>query len=1062
LEDSSLRYKTDFDKKSLGGRNWSVLVMKKILIIFVLVLILLIIPLLSQASSPSKQNFFDGKLSLSNAPSVGQKAIITLDLTDVSGNCNATKIKFNVPGGVSILSRSIFRESSFVKGLSRQYTAEIEVFEEGIYALQASVYFEISKDRYDVEYFFTYLVAGKANSWIADSVDHLTQTKNGIDFHIQKLAPSKSTNAMGTLSLQGYITYYNDNLSRPVPIRNVMVQLYEINQNNPELIGYTYTNSDGLYIFDNTNATKLGDGNPKDIQPKLVFDNDILGLVNNNNEIYTFTLPLIPNVSAGSINSDYFLNESNQQRPLGHLFNTIMDTYDFLQKNINWKRKKLNLKWPYQADNSSYYHIYTTSGSIVSEYIRITGTKQWDRTSMIHEYGHSVMMALYGYNFFNLPKEIYKGTHYINKVSDEGFAMKEGWAEFFVALVNDNAFEVTQFNNLNTPNIEYNEWWKGDGNNTNGALVEGTVSSILWDIADTALSKDEVPDKDDDNISGMFVELWDLMSKNRPQSILEVWDQWQNNNYGQVESLQSIFTNNGVNVAIKPVNHPPTADAKTVETDEDIPLTIKLTGSDTDNDALTYTIVEQPKNGKLSDDVPNLIYTPKPEFNGTDSFTYLVNDGSASSATATVSITIKAVNDPPVANSQTLNTPEDTSVDINLTGSDIDSTDLTFKIVSNPTKGTLEGNAPKLKYTPNSDFFGDDSFTFIINDGLLDSNTATIKIIINAVNDPPIANQQSVTTDENTAIDIVLTGSDIESAPITFKIAKEPASGRISGDLPNIKYSPNSNFFGTDSFTFTVNDGKSNSQPATVTIIVKEVNFQPIANAISLTTNENISVKVNLSGSDVDGDKLTFKVTKQPSNGNLDGTPPELNYTPKPDFNGEDNFSFSVNDGKLESSPVKVSIKVNHVNNPPVANTQSVTTDESIAIKIKLSGSDPDGDEVKFKIITQPTNGTITETLPDLVYEPKYGFGGDDNFTFAVNDGVIDSAPITVKITVIQRTNPFDVNRDGIVNIIDLIIISKYYGKSDFPLDHNPDVNRDHKVDDQDFEIVKNNLGKKV
>ncbi|MDQ1329446.1 MAG: Tandem-95 repeat protein, partial [Candidatus Poribacteria bacterium] len=555
-------------------------------------LILLIIPLLSQASSPFKQNFFDGKLRLSNAPSVGQKAIMTLDLTDVSGNCNATTIKFNVPGGVSLLGSSIFRESSFVKGLTRQYTAEIEVFEEGIYALQASVYFEISKNRYDVEHFFTYLVAGKANSWVASSVDHLTQTKNGIDFHIQKLAPSKSTNAMGTLSLQGYITYYDDNLSRSVPIRNVMVQLYEINQNNPELMGYTYTDSDGLYVFDTTNATKLGDGNPKDIQPKIVFDNDVIKLVNNNNEIYTFTLPLIPNVSAGSINIDYFLNESNQQRPVGHLFNTIMDAYDFLQKNLNWKRKKLNLKWPYQADNSSYNYTYTALGSIVSEYIRIPGNKQWDRTSMIHEYGHSVMMALYGYNLFNQPKEKYKGTHYINTVSDEGFAMKEGWAEFFVALVDDNAFGVTQFSNLKTPNIEYNEWWNGDGNNTNGAIVEGTISSILWDIADTAQSKDEVPEKDDDNISGIFGELWNLMSNNKPQSILEVLDKWQNNNYGQVEYLQSIFTNNGIKVAIKPVNHSPTADAKTVETDEDIPLVIKLTGSDTDNDALTYTIVE--------------------------------------------------------------------------------------------------------------------------------------------------------------------------------------------------------------------------------------------------------------------------------------------------------------------------------------------------------------------------------------------------------------------------------------------------------------------------------------
>jgi len=91
----------------------------------------------------------------------------------------------------------------------------------------------------------------------------------------------------------------------------------------------------------------------------------------------------------------------------------------------------------------------------------------------------------------------------------------------------------------------------------------------------------------------MIAELWDLMAKNRPLSITKLWDHWQNNNYGQVESLYTILTNNGIKVNIKPPNHSPIADSKTVETNEDKSLSIKLTGSDPDNDPLTYAIIEQ-------------------------------------------------------------------------------------------------------------------------------------------------------------------------------------------------------------------------------------------------------------------------------------------------------------------------------------------------------------------------------------------------------------------------------------------------------------------------------------
>ncbi|MGB9596219.1 MAG: Ig-like domain-containing protein, partial [Candidatus Poribacteria bacterium] len=290
---------------------------------------------------------------------------------------------------------------------------------------------------------------------------------------------------------------------------------------------------------------------------------------------------------------------------------------------------------------------------------------------------------------------------------------------------------------------------------------------------------------------------------------------------------------------------------------------------------------------------------------------------------------------------------------------------------------------------------------------------------------------------------------------------KQPTNGILEGQSPNYKYKPKQDFNGDDSFIFVANDGKTDSNMGTMNIKINPINDPPIADVQSLSTDENTPTDVILSGTDIDGDNLTFKIVNLPINGTLEGDPPKVTYKPKTDFNGEDSFTFVVNDGKADSESAKVNIKVNFVNDPPIADGQSITINENSSIKIMLSASDPNGDPVKYKIVNQPSHGILTGSPPELIYEPNYGFGGEDSFTFIANDGNLDSIPANVKITVNLIPNPVDINRDGIVNILDLVIISKYYHKEDFPIDHNPDVNRDHKVDDKDLEIVKNNYGKK-
>ncbi len=218
----------------------------------------------------------------------------------------------------------------------------------------------------------------------------------------------------------------------------------------------------------------------------------------------------------------------------------------------------------------------------------------------------------------------------------------------------------------------------------------------------------------------------------------------------------------------------------------------------------------------MSGTAPNLTYTPDLNFNGQDSFTFKVNDGSADSTEARVSITVEPVQDAPVANAQAVTTAEDSAVAITLSGSDADNDPISYTLLSTPSHGTLIGTAPNLTYTPDLNFNGQDSFTFKVNDGNDDSVAATVSISITASADVPVADVQSVSTDEDTAVNIILSGSDVDGDSLTFVVIAEPANGTLSGTAPNLTYTPHPDFNGTDAFTFKVNDGGADSDAATV------------------------------------------------------------------------------------------------------------------------------------------------------------------------------------------------------------------------------------------------------
>ncbi len=349
---------------------------------------------------------------------------------------------------------------------------------------------------------------------------------------------------------------------------------------------------------------------------------------------------------------------------------------------------------------------------------------------------------------------------------------------------------------------------------------------------------------------------------------------------------------------------------RSVVTDEDVAVAITLTGADPDADPINFILVSQSTNGVLSGTLPDLLYTPDPDSNGTDFFTFKTNDGLDDLPIATVTINVTAVNDTPVANAQSVNLAEDASVAVSLTGSDVDGDDLSYTVTNQPLNGVLTGTAPDLVYTPADDYNGGDSFTFVVNDGSVDSPAAVVNIAINPVNDAPTAANLVLVLDEDGSAAVTLSGADIDGDALSYSIVAAPVHGTLTGTAPDLTYTPAANFNGSDSFTYVSSDGQVDSPTALVSITVNPVNDAPVADSQQVSTLQDTALGITLSASDVDGDIPEYTIISPPANGSLNGNAPDLVYMPDLGYSGADLFSFIASDGTLDSIPVLVDITV--------------------------------------------------------------------------------------------------------------------------------------------------------
>jgi VCBS repeat-containing protein len=292
-----------------------------------------------------------------------------------------------------------------------------------------------------------------------------------------------------------------------------------------------------------------------------------------------------------------------------------------------------------------------------------------------------------------------------------------------------------------------------------------------------------------------------------------------------------------VSITVTNVNDDPIAQNDVYTTTEDVTLSLPTLGvldndSDIDGDALTAVLDTNVTSGTLSlESNGAFIYTPTLNFCGTDGFTYQANDGSADSNIASVTLNVTCANDAPLAVNDAYTTTEEITLTVAAPGvlsndSDVEGDGLTAVLHTDVVSGSLSFNSDgSFDYIPDDDFCGSDSFTYQASDVNGDSNIATVILNVTCVNDVPTAVDDDYTVDENSSdnvFNVLANDSDVDGDGLSLVAVSVPGNGTAVISGTTILYTPDPDFVGMDTSTYTISDGNL-TETATVTITVVEI-----------------------------------------------------------------------------------------------------------------------------------------------------------------------------------------------------------------------------------------------
>jgi hypothetical protein len=452
---------------------------------------------------------------------------------------------------------------------------------------------------------------------------------------------------------------------------------------------------------------------------------------------------------------------------------------------------------------------------------------------------------------------------------------------------------------------------------------------------------------------------------------------------------------------------------------EDTPFSGTLAGNDTPSGdgGNLWSLATAATNGTVVvNNDGTFTYTPNANFNGADSFSYSITDADGDVSTATVSFNVGSVDDLPLAvNDSPLGITEDTPFSGTLAGNDTPSGDggNLWSLATAATNGTVVvNNDGTFTYTPNANFNGADSFSYSITDADGDVSTATVSFNVGSVDDLPLAvNDSPLGITEDTPFSGTLAGNDTPSGDggNLWSLATAATNGTVVvNNDGTFTYTPNANFNGADSFSYSITDADGDVSTATVSFNVGSVDDLPLAvNDSPLGITEDTPFSGTLAGNDTpsgDGGNL-WSLATAATNGtvvvNNDGT---FTYTPNANFNGADSFSYSITDADGDVSTATVSFNVGSVDDLPLAvNDSPLGITEDTPFSGTLAGNDtPSGDGGNlWSLATAATNGTVVVNNDGtFTYTPNANFNGADSFSYSITDADGDVSTATVSFNV--------------------------------------------------------------
>jgi hypothetical protein len=467
----------------------------------------------------------------------------------------------------------------------------------------------------------------------------------------------------------------------------------------------------------------------------------------------------------------------------------------------------------------------------------------------------------------------------------------------------------------------------------------------------------------------------------------------------------------------------------------------------------------------LNNALANTVFKPDVDFTGTAVLTMTTNDqgntgaGGPQSDVDSVNITVSAVNDAPVATVPVAQMiPEDTFVVFSgnnnnrISVADVDAPSLQVTLTAASGTVTLPGtnglsfstgdgtadatmtflgpvgaiNAALdgLRFDPNANFNGAASLTILASDqgatgsGGTRTDSAVVAIAVAPVNDAPTANDDAFTVLEDSAAashNLLANDTTVDSGEaLTISAVTDPANGTATIVNNQVVYTPDADYAGPDSFSYTVSDPGGLTSAATVTVTVTNVNDPPTANDDAFTfaagSSMNLAqVLANDTAAPDSGETLAVTAFTNPANGTTaaSGTTGVL-YTPNPGFDGTDTFNYTISDGHGGTDTATVTITVTPQNAVPSAVDDLLVVNEDASGVVHVLDNDTHGNDPVTLTLTNPgpMHGVAhVDSNDSITYTPTPNFNGSDSFAYKITDADGETSTATVMVTVVAQND---------------------------------------------------------